>query len=500
MLNLAVRNTRKLVRRKVGEENLRIGRYFTKKGQAARLAASLTLPKKETVWVLDAGAGTGILAAAVIDRLVKESVAKEIYLDCYETNEEFLPVLSNNLERIRKKILHDYKVRLRYTVKAENYILAQGKMTPDDPRVAMLDKTYYDIAVSNPPRELIKTDREEYTITRRLCSGDTDACYLFAAALSASLLPGGEAAMLLPIVFSTGAYMEKIRRYIFERTCLTGVHLFLSNTQKDETRGNMILSLRNTEDAPEAVRITSSYGEDEECTGDVVRAYDAVVKREDYSLLLLKNEEEEKLLSLFAKFPESFSSLGLRMKTGITLPSRYPDMIVTQAGNGVVPLLHPANIRGGIVEIPSRRAVQQYVIPEVPSLLQRNKNMLLVKRVPAKSDKKMLCCGAYFAAQMPMSKVISTHNKLNYIDYEDEREMDPAMLYGLFAMLNSTLYGQYYAIRSKSKQINASEFTDMPLLSPAALRQMGQKLAMTRVFSEKACDALFVAQIKSGKL
>ena len=152
MLSLAVRNTKKLVRRKVEEENVRIGRYFTKKEQAALMANMLTMPKKETVSVLDAGAGTGILAAAVVERLAKAGKAKEIFLDCYETSEEFLPMLKDNLERIRKKLLHDYKIRLRYTVKEENYILAQGKMTPDDPRVSMLDKTYYDLAISNPPR------------------------------------------------------------------------------------------------------------------------------------------------------------------------------------------------------------------------------------------------------------------------------------------------------------------------------------------------------------
>ena len=504
MLSLAVRNTKKLVRRKVEEENVRIGRYFTKKEQAALMADMLTLPKKESVSVLDAGAGTGILAAAVVERLAKAGRVKEIFLDCYETNEEFLPMLKDNLERIRKKMLHDYKIRLRYTVKEENYILAQGKMTPDDPRVSMLDKVYYDLAISNPPRELMKTDSPEYAVCRRLCSGETDLCYLFAAAVSAALVPNGEAVMLLPVVFSTGAYVEKIRRYMFGRSVMTGAHIFLNRTQSDrlldEARKNMILAIKNTDKKPATVHVTTSYGEDTAVASDMKLPYGDVVRGEEQSLLLLKSEEEAAVLATVSKFPCTLSSLGLRMKTGLTLESRYPDLLREKPGEGAVPVIHPSGIRLGQVMFPNPAVKKQYILPTVPSILQKNRNMLMIKRVPAKSDKKALFCGVYLASQAPRDRMISTHNKLNYIDYEDDREMDFNMVYGLFAVLNSSLYGKYYGIVSKSKQINASEFADLPLPSEAAMRAIGAKLAMSRVFSEKACDALLAAQMKSGKL
>ena len=103
-------------------------------------------------------------------------------------------------------------------------------------------------------------------------------------------------------------------------------------------------------------------------------------------------------------------------------------------------------------------------------------------------------------AQLPRFRYISTHNKLNYIDYADGREMDFNMVYGLFVVLNSSLYGKYYQVVSKSKQINATEFAELPLPSAPALRAMGAKLAMSRVFSEKACDNILLGQMRSGKL
>ncbi len=504
MLSLAVRNTKKLVRAKVKEENVRLGRYFTKKEQAAFMADMLALPDRERVAVLDPGAGTGILSAAVIERLAKGGKTKEIVLDCYETAADFLPMLKDNLERIRKKCYHDYKVRVYYTVKEENYILAQGKMTPDDPRVAMLDKTYYDIVIVNPPRELMKSDSAEYAICRRLCSGETDLCYLFAAAATAALAPEGEAVMLLPVVFSTGAYLGKIRNYMLERASLYRVHLFLNHAQSerlaDDARKNMILLLKNADAAPTTIRVTTSYGEEVAIADDREREYADVVRGEEKSLLLLKGESDETVMQTVASFPCTLSSLGLRMKTGLTLESRHPGLVCSEPIDGAVPLIHPNCIQLGQVSFPHPAVKNQYLLPEVPSLLQKNKNMLFVKRVPAKSDKKALFCGVYLASNLPKARSISTHNKLNYIDYADDREMDFNMVYGLYVVLNSSLYGKYYRIISKSKQINATEFADMPLPSANALRAMGAKLIMSRIFSEKNCDALLSAQIKSGKL
>ncbi len=504
MLSLAVRNTKKLVRSKVKEENVRLGRYFTKKELAAFMADMLTLPEKERVLVLDPGAGTGILSAAVIERLAKGGTVREIVLDCYETAEAFLPMLKDNLERIRKKCYHDYKVRVYYTVKEENYILAQGKMTPDDPRVAMLDKTYYDLIIMNPPRELMKSESAEYAVCRRLCSGETDLCYLFAASCAAALAPGGEAVLLLPVVFSTGAYLGKIRTYMFERAPLQRVHLFLNHAQSerlsDDARKNMLLLLRNEEENPATIRLTASYGDSVELADDREKPYGDVVRGEDKSLLLLKGENDEEILQKVAAFPCTLSSLGLRMKTGLTLQTRHPALLRDVPGDGAVPLIHPNSIQLGQVAFPHPAVKNQYLLPEVPSLLQKNKNMLFIKRVPAKSDKKTLVCGVYLASNIPYARFISTHNKLNYIDFVDDREMDFNMVYGLYVVLNSTLYGKYYQILSKSKQINTSEFADMPMPSANALRAMGAKLIMSRIFSEKNCDALLNAQIKSGKL
>ena len=69
MLDLAVRNTKKLIRETSKNENIRIGRFFTKREIARSLAGSFTFVSRYSVRLLDAGAGTGILAAAAVEAI-----------------------------------------------------------------------------------------------------------------------------------------------------------------------------------------------------------------------------------------------------------------------------------------------------------------------------------------------------------------------------------------------------------------------------------------------
>ena len=105
MLNLAVRNTGKLIRAKSKSENVRLGRFFTKKETARLMASMLPLDENKTAYtILDPGAGTGILSAAMVEEICKRCPScRAIFLTCYEVNPDFIPLLEDNLERIRKK-------------------------------------------------------------------------------------------------------------------------------------------------------------------------------------------------------------------------------------------------------------------------------------------------------------------------------------------------------------------------------------------------------------
>ena len=102
-----------------------------------------------------------------------------------------------------------------------------------------------------------------------------------------------------------------------------------------------------------------------------------------------------------------------------------------------------------------------------------------------------LAVGKLISEKYPDVKIVYTRTTDKYVTLQERPNIANEADGDLFI---------YYAIVSNSKQINAGEFADLPLPSEAALRAIGAKLAMSRVFSEKACDALLAAQMKSGKL
>ena len=121
----------------------------------------------------------------------------------------------------------------------------------------------------------------------------------------------------------------------------------------------------------------------------------------------------------------------------------------------------------------------------------KNKNMILIKRVPAKSDPRFVNAGIYLAAQLPQYRYISTHNKINYIDTGDaDSEMCARLTYGLFALLNSTIYDRYISIISKSKQINSKELRSLPLPPRNIIENIGVRLMSTRLLTVEACDSV----------
>jgi adenine-specific DNA-methyltransferase len=117
--------------------------------------------------------------------------------------------------------------------------------------------------------------------------------------------------------------------------------------------------------------------------------------------------------------------------------------------------------------------------------------MVIIKRVPAKSDDRFVNSAIYMAAQLPSYRYISTHNKINFIDTKDKNtEMCARLAFGLFALLNSTIYDRYISIVSKSKQINSKEMRDLPLPPRNIIENMGMRLMAMRQTSVAVCDQI----------
>jgi adenine-specific DNA-methyltransferase len=487
MLSLAVRNTKKLVRLRCKEENVRIGRNFTKKATALLMSSLLTFEGKHAVSILDPGAGTGILSAAAVEAACRAGV-KEITLRCYETDGEMATMLKDNLKRIRRKCHHDYAAKLIFEVIEENFVTAMRPAFAKEE-----EATLFDIVIMNPPSELCDRKSPEAQALGNLCADETDLGFLFAVLAMFSLKKGGRMVTLLPTAYASAHYIDRIRAAITAEARVERMHLFLRRSlaegKTDAIRKTMLLSFVK-EAADEGATVTVSTSQDEGATVDCLppQEYGKVV-RPDGTLVLIKSSYDLDLLRCLDHMPETLSSLGLAIHTGLTLDSRYPELLRDAPEAGALPLIHPACIETGMIKFPMKDK-NQFIIPRIPSLAQKNKNMLLLKRVPSKSDRRRFVCGIYLAAQLPRYRAISTNNKLNYIDFSDGREMDPEFLYGLYAVLSSDLYNDFSSVSSSQGSINATTLANMPMPDEKVIRKVGRDMLVTRQLSPRVCTQL----------
>lgn len=80
-----------------------IGQFFTPVSVADFMASFLTVPSKETIRILDPGAGTGVLAAAAVKKLVnkRNETLKLIELDLYEIDMDLKDRLDTSMKHLK---------------------------------------------------------------------------------------------------------------------------------------------------------------------------------------------------------------------------------------------------------------------------------------------------------------------------------------------------------------------------------------------------------------
>lgn len=487
MLALALRYTNKLIRRTVAEEGIRLGRFFTPRAAAEELMAVLPIPSREEIRVLDAGAGTGILSAAVCEAICRRGICRRIVLDAYENDPRYLPMLAEILERIRRRARHDFGVKLVVNIRDEDFFLHATSLA--DPRGV---GERYDIVVSAPPCGVPEEGSPAEAFCRRVLPKGTDLAFLFAEAAGARLSEDGVMAAILPISFADSVNAAPLRSRLFARAPLTSLTLDVGS--RGSRRDKTMLCVFTYGEEPERLRVR--VAEDGVCRDLAPIPYGVAVFSADYKILLAKSREDVALVRTMDALPCRLADLGLTVRTGLTIEARYPDCMRPSREGGAIPLLHPAGIVDGQITFPPRGRANPYILPKIPSLACQNRTMVLIKRAPSKSDGRHLVVGVYFSGQLPHDRMISTANKLNVIEAVSG-EMSADLASGLAAVLSSGYYERYCSLTGSFATVNAAALAELPLPDRDTIMAIGRRLAVARSYSLRVSDAVASAALSS---
>lgn len=488
MLDFAIKATTEYIDHMPKSQRKKYGQFFTSKETAAFMAELFEIPdERKSLSILDPGAGSGILSIALLKRLQAFSAIKEIRLVCYENDPNVMELLRTNLEVARS----ESKQKISYEIVSDNYILSQA--TDYNLMLgANLEPEKFDFVIGNPPYMKIAKDAPEALAMPDVCYGAPNLYFLFASMSMFNLREGGEMVYIIPRSWTSGAYFKRFRQKFLSEGILEHIHLFVSRDKVFEKESvlqeTIIIKARKTHTKPKSVTITTTKTNADFSKRTIFEAsYSAVVNGPDSYVYLVTNADEVETLNSLNKWENTLPSIGLKMKTGLTVDFRNREALRDVAEEQAVPLFYSQHIQNGKVVFPVGKE-HEYLVTEQRGLLQPNKNYLFVKRFTAKEEHRRLQCGVYLAKKYPEYSQISTQNKINFID--GMRDLSECVVYGLYVLFNSTLYDCYYRILNGSTQVNSTEVNAMPVPSMDVIEAMGKELIAAHDMSEPVCDRI----------
>ena len=171
MIKLIIENTDRFMNAVPKAKRKKYGQFFTNVTTALYMASLFDFDiAKPQISLLDAGAGTGILSAAVVQRLSDMGYQGHIHITCYETDSLVLPLLEENMTIITNH------ADVSFTIFNENYITSQ----PFGMDILFKDnENIYDYVIGNPPYLKIPKEAVEAKSMPDVCHGAPNLYFLF---------------------------------------------------------------------------------------------------------------------------------------------------------------------------------------------------------------------------------------------------------------------------------------------------------------------------------
>ncbi len=489
MLEKIIKVTNEYIETMPKKERKKYGQFFTSVETARFMANLYDIPQnKKRITLLDAGAGSGILTCAFVERVETIEGIQEIEIVCYENDEHVLRLLNHNLNYIKESSSKKIDIYLI----TKNYILEQyldfNEMIGSNP-----NPKKFDFVIGNPPYMKIPKEAPEATAMPEVCFGAPNLYFIFASMGLFNLMEDGEMVYIIPRSWTSGAYFKRFRQFFLTKGKLEHIHLFVSRDKvfdKEKVlQETMIVKVRKTQKTPDTITISSSQSnQDFANMTSLTVPYNLVVSGREFYVYLVTNDEEVSVLKKLRKFDKTLPEIGVKMKTGLTVDFRNRDILRNEEEEGSIPLFYSQHIKYGKVHFPIKRE-HEYVVTEQKGLVQDNRNYLFVKRFTAKEESRRLQCGVYLAKDFPQYKKISTQNKINFIDGL-LTELSECLVYGLYVLFNSTIYDEYYRILNGSTQVNSTEINAMPVPDMHCVQEMGRELMRSKDYSEKNCNLI----------
>lgn len=441
------------------------GQYFTPSRAATLIASLAQLPQSGHVRVLDPGAGSGMLTAALCERLMSESEAVTAHIVAVEADPTVVPFLRDTLDDCAAAS----DGRFSYEVIEGDYV-ALG--TAHDERV-----TGMDLVIQNPPYKKLSASSDSRKLMRKALVDTPNIYAAFLALGTAALNPGGQLVAITPRSFCNGPYFGDFRSYLLKQLALDRVHVFESRSTVFADTGVLqenVIFAGTLNGERDEVQLSVSIGHEDTAEQRIV-PYKEVVHADDphQFIRIVTDDESTQIAEVMLAMPETLESIGVKASTGKVVDFRSKRCLRNLEARNAAPLIYPGNLRHGAVEWPRAIRKPQWFDPQEAkdhALLMPEGWYCLVKRFSAKEEKRRVVASVWSPEAIPGKVAFENHLNVFHVGGAG---LDRDLAYGLATWLNSSVVDKFFRTFSGHTQVNATDLRTMRFPSLERLRAIG---------------------------
>lgn len=459
-----------------------LGQFLTPAGIAGFMA-SLFTARPEKLSVLDAGAGVGTLAAAVVAAACEwDERPRCIAVTAFEIDAMLSAQLRGTLAECEAQC---QAVGIEFTTEViERDFIAEAVALLGGDRLfsASAPLGAFNCAILNPPYHKIHSDSETRALLERVGIETSNLYTAFLWLATRLLSSGGEIAAITPRSFCNGPYFKPFRVAFLRTMSLRRLHVFQSRDTAfgdDEVLQENIILHAVKADERGSVLITSSDGPDDETVTTRTVPYSQVVRAGDADAFIhvVADEIEHRIGERMRGLSSTLGDLDLAVSTGRVVDFRAREILRDQPGANTAPLIYPIHFADGFIRWPlpnSRKPNALALESSANELLVPEGVYVLVKRFSAKEERRRIVAAVFDSADVALGPV-GFENHLNYF-HCGGAGLPRTLAVGLAGFLNSTLVDAYFRQFNGHTQVNASDLRALKYPSAEQLTALGERI------------------------
>jgi adenine-specific DNA-methyltransferase len=435
------------------EEQAARGQYFTPH-LAARIIAGLPrIPRGESVRILDPGAGSGILTAALIERLHAARPDLHVHITAVENDAALHAALQETLADIQ-------------ALTGSTSALVDA----DFLSWALATAERFDIVIQNPPYAKLRTGSAPQNLLR---AAGISVPNLYAAFLALGLRlldEGGQQVAITPRSWMNGTYYSLFRHDFVQTAGIDAMHTFESRSKIFSDTGvlqeSIVVSATRGR-TPDDVVVYTSHDHSTEASSRTVPYGDIVTP--DFIHVPATEKDAQAVAWMTSHATHTLADLGLTVSTGRVVDFRSRELLHQERVGRAVPMVYASHLRGGMTQHPIGTKKPEWFHADsatAAKLLVPGGAYVLIKRFSAKEERRRVV-----SAVWQSTDDVAFDNKLNYI-HQDGHGLNAQIARGLVVFLNSSHLDNYFRVFSGHTQVNATDLRQMRFPSLDQLRAL----------------------------